>query len=70
VQAPINEVKHKCEMEYTPFLSLQCLWRLDGLRAGQPGLDCRQGQDVSRLVLQGPPRLLSSEYREEGVSGG
>jgi hypothetical protein len=24
-------------------------WRLDGLRAGQPGLDSRQGQDVSLL---------------------
>jgi hypothetical protein len=24
-------------------------WSLDGLRAGQPGLDSRQGQDVSLL---------------------
>jgi hypothetical protein len=46
VQAPINEVKHKCELEYTPFLSLLCSWRLDGLRAGQPELSYRQGQDI------------------------
>jgi hypothetical protein len=44
-----NQVKHKCEVEYTPFLSLLCPWRLDGLQAGQPGLDSRQGQDVSLL---------------------
>jgi hypothetical protein len=36
-------------MEYNPFLSLLCPWRLDGLRAGQPGLDSRQGQDASLL---------------------
>jgi hypothetical protein len=42
-------VKKKCEMEYTPFLSLLCPWRHNGLRAGQPGLDSRQGQDVSLL---------------------
>jgi hypothetical protein len=44
-----NQVKNKCEVEYTPFLSLLCPWRLDGLRAGQPGMDSRQGQDVSLL---------------------
>jgi hypothetical protein len=38
-------MKNKCEVECTPFLSLLCTWRLDGLRAGQPGLDSRQGQD-------------------------
>jgi hypothetical protein len=42
-------VKNKCEVEYTPFLSLLCPWRLDGLRAGQPELDSREGQDVSLL---------------------
>jgi hypothetical protein len=47
VRAPINEVKHICEVDYTPFLSLLCSWRLDGLRAGRPGLDYRQGQYVS-----------------------
>jgi hypothetical protein len=31
------------------FLSLLCSWRLDGLLAGRPGLDFRQGQDVSLL---------------------
>jgi hypothetical protein len=31
------------------FLSLQCLWHLGGLRAGQLGLDSQQGQDVSLL---------------------
>jgi hypothetical protein len=31
VQDPINEVKNKCEVEYTPCLSLLCPWRLDGL---------------------------------------
>jgi hypothetical protein len=30
-------------------LSLLCSWRLDGLRAGQPGWDSRQGQDVSLI---------------------
>jgi hypothetical protein len=49
VQAPINEVKNKYEVEYTPFLSFLCSWRLDGLRAGQPGLDYRQGQYVSLI---------------------
>jgi hypothetical protein len=38
-------LKNKCEVECTPFLSLLCLWRLNGLRAGQPGLDSRQEQD-------------------------
>jgi hypothetical protein len=31
------------------FLTLQCPWLLDGLRAGQPALDSRQGQYVSHL---------------------
>jgi hypothetical protein len=31
------------------FLSLLCPWRLDGLRAGRPGLVSRQGQVVSLL---------------------
>jgi hypothetical protein len=31
------------------FLSPLCPWRLGGLRAGQPGLDSRKGQDVSLL---------------------
>jgi hypothetical protein len=44
-----NQVENKCEVEYNPFLSLLCPWRLDGLRAGQPGLDSGQGQDVSFL---------------------
>jgi hypothetical protein len=38
------KVNNKCEVEYTSFLSLLCPWRLDGLRAGQPGLDSRHGQ--------------------------
>jgi hypothetical protein len=42
-------VKNKCEMEYTPFLSLLCPWRLDGHRVGQMGLHSGQGQDVSFL---------------------
>jgi hypothetical protein len=49
-QARINEAikdkfqaKNKYEVGYTPFLSLLCPWRLDGLRAGRPGLDSRQG---------------------------
>jgi hypothetical protein len=42
-------MKNKCEVEYTPFLSLLCPWRLDGLRAGLPGLDSLQGQDVFPL---------------------
>jgi hypothetical protein len=42
-------VKNECEVKYTPFLSLPCPWRLDGLRAGQPGLVSRQRQDVSLL---------------------
>jgi hypothetical protein len=29
-------VINKCEVECTPFLSLLCPWRLEGLRAGQP----------------------------------
>jgi hypothetical protein len=37
------------EVEHTPFLSLLGSWRLGGLLAGQPGLDYRQGQDVSLL---------------------
>jgi hypothetical protein len=41
------QVKNKREVQYTPFLSLLCPWRLDGLRAGQLGLDSRRGQDVS-----------------------
>jgi hypothetical protein len=36
-------------VEYTAFVSLLCPWRLDGQRAGQPGLASRQGQDVSLL---------------------
>jgi hypothetical protein len=44
-----NQVKNKCEVEHTPFLSLLCPWRLDGLRAGQSGLDSRKWQDVSLL---------------------
>jgi hypothetical protein len=49
-------VKIKCEVEYTPFLSLLCPWSLDGLLTGQPGLDSGQGQDVSLLhdVQTGP----------------
>jgi hypothetical protein len=47
----------KSEMEYTPFLSLLCPWRLDWRRAGQPGLDSSQGQDVS--LLQWVPGALS-----------
>jgi hypothetical protein len=43
------QVKNKCEVGYTSFLSLLCPWCLDGLRTGQPGLDSRQGQDVSLL---------------------
>jgi hypothetical protein len=39
-------VQNKCEVEYTPFLSLSCL---DGHRGGQLGLDSGQGQDVSLL---------------------
>jgi hypothetical protein len=42
-------VKNKCEVEYTPFLSLLCPWRLDGHRGGQMGLNYGQGQDVSLL---------------------
>jgi hypothetical protein len=42
-------MKNKCEVECTPFLSLLYPWRLDWLRAGQPGLDSRQGQDVSLI---------------------
>jgi hypothetical protein len=42
-------MKNKCEVEYTPFLSLLCPWRLDGLLAGQPESDSRQGQHVSLL---------------------
>jgi hypothetical protein len=42
-------VKNKCEVEYTPFLSLLCPWRLDGHRGGELGLDSGQGQDVSLL---------------------
>jgi hypothetical protein len=49
VQAPINEVKNKCEVEYTTFLSLPRSWRLDGLLAGQPVLDYRQEQGVSLI---------------------
>jgi hypothetical protein len=30
-------------------LSLLCPWSLDGLRAGQPGLDSQQGQEVFLL---------------------
>jgi hypothetical protein len=55
-QAHINEaiedkiqVKNKREVGYTPFLSFLCPWRLDGLRAGLPGLDSRKGQAVSLL---------------------
>jgi hypothetical protein len=53
-------VNNNCEVGYTPFLSLLCPWRLDGLRAGQPGLDSRHGQmflfsTMSRLVL-GPTK--------------
>jgi hypothetical protein len=44
-----DQVKNECEVEYTPFLSLLCPWHLDGLQAVQPGLDSRQGHDVSRL---------------------
>jgi hypothetical protein len=44
-----NQVKNKCEVQYTPFLSLLCPWRLDGQRAGQPGLDSGQGQGVFLL---------------------
>jgi hypothetical protein len=59
-----NQVKDKCEVEYTPFLSLLCLWRLDGLQAGQPGLDSREGQEVSLLhnVLTGSGMKPTSEY--------
>jgi hypothetical protein len=42
-------MKNKCEVEYTPFLSLLCPWRLDGQSSGQVGLDYGQGQDVSLL---------------------
>jgi hypothetical protein len=42
-------VKNKCQLEYTPFLSLPCPWPLDGLRDGRPGLNSGQGQDVSLL---------------------
>jgi hypothetical protein len=61
-------VKNKCEVGYTPFLSLLYPWRLNRLRAGQPGLDSRKGQDVSLLHnvhagSRGPPSLLSNEYR-------
>jgi hypothetical protein len=40
-------MKNKRELEYTPFLSLLCPWRLDGLRAGRPWLDSGHEQDVS-----------------------
>jgi hypothetical protein len=48
-QLKTYQVKNKCGVEYTPFLSLLCPWRLDGLWAGRPGLDSGQGQDVSLL---------------------
>jgi hypothetical protein len=44
-----NQVKNKCQLEYNPFLSLLCPWRHNEIRAGQPGLDSRQGQDVYLL---------------------
>jgi hypothetical protein len=44
-----NQMKIKGIVEYAPFLSLLCPWCLDGLGAGQPGLNSRQGQDVSLL---------------------
>jgi hypothetical protein len=37
-------VENKYEVGCTPFFSLLCPWRLDGLLAGQPGSDSRQGQ--------------------------
>jgi hypothetical protein len=44
----MKQLKTKIK-RYTPFLSLLCPWRLDGLRAGQSGLNSREGQDVSLL---------------------
>jgi hypothetical protein len=43
------QVKSNFEVGCTPFLSLLCPWHLDRLRAGRPGLDSRQEQDVSLL---------------------
>jgi hypothetical protein len=44
-----TEIKWRINVEYSPFLSLLCPWRLDGQRSGQVGFDARQGKDVSLL---------------------
>jgi hypothetical protein len=69
-----NQVKMKCEVEYTPFLSLLCAWRFDGLRGGQPGLDSEQGQNVRLLqnVLTGSgahPASYTGEYQGPFLGG-
>jgi hypothetical protein len=61
------KVNNNFEVGYTPFLSLPCPWRLDGLRAGRAGLDSGQGQDVSLLhnvqTGSGPTQPPINEYR-------
>jgi hypothetical protein len=60
-QLKTNQLKHKCELEYTPFLSLLCPWRLDGVGfpAGARCFSSPQRPDR----LWGQPSLLFSEYR-------
>jgi hypothetical protein len=60
--SPRNGFLRVFELEYAPFLSLLCPWRLDGLRAGRPGFDSRQGQVFSFWSVLW--LLLSSDNNE------
>jgi hypothetical protein len=68
MQAPINEAKNKCEVEYTPFLSLLCSWCLDEVLAGQLEARCFS-YPQRKDQFWGPPRLLSSESWELFLEG-